>query len=132
MTIPNGPAGIEECEDNDCTGCNWCNGVDANATYTLIEFMPEQHRSSHIKAGNAGRYPHNGAERVYVEGDITRRDLHARWASVIEDGIRGADLPPGADVRHYIPDEALPEVRDPDEEAACRGDYLRDAAKDRW
>lgn len=130
MNTPNGAAGIAECEDNDCTGCNWCNGVDPEATYTLIEFMPAQHRSSHIKARNAGTWPHNGAERVYVEGDIDNGHLHARWASVIEDSIRGVDLPPGADVRQDIPEEALPEVRDLEDEAACRADYQMDAERD--
>lgn len=24
MTVVHGPAGVEECEDNDCTGCRWC------------------------------------------------------------------------------------------------------------
>lgn len=24
MTIVNGPSNIEECEDNDCAGCAWC------------------------------------------------------------------------------------------------------------
>ena len=24
MTLPKGPAGVEECETQDCTGCQWC------------------------------------------------------------------------------------------------------------
>jgi hypothetical protein len=105
-------------------------GADPRAFYTLIEFMPAQHRSSHIKAGNAGSWPHNGAERIYVEGEITRRDLHARWASVIEDTIPGDQLPPGADVRYELPDDALPEVRDPEEEAAAYADWIYDSERD--
>lgn len=28
MTVPLGPAGVDECEDLDCTGCEWCDGAD--------------------------------------------------------------------------------------------------------
>lgn len=39
-------------------------------TYTapvVVERMPDHLRGSHRAAGNWGRYPHNGAERVIVE-----------------------------------------------------------------
>lgn len=62
-------------------------------TYTLIEYMPECHRASHKAAGNSGRWPVNGAVRVYVEGDVRESDLDPQWASVIEDGI--SELPDG-------------------------------------
>jgi hypothetical protein len=78
------------------------------ARYTLIEFMPAQHWASHLAAGNAGVYPHNGAERVYVEGEVDSRDLHPRWATVIEDGLR--ELPEGETALADIPADALAPV----------------------
>ena len=27
VTLPNGPVGVEECEDNACAGCAWCDEV---------------------------------------------------------------------------------------------------------
>ena len=81
------------------------------ARYTLIEFMPAQHWSSHLAAGNAGQYPINGAERVYIEGDVDSRDLHPRWASVVEDGIR--ELPEGETAYSDIPGDALAPVEEP-------------------
>lgn len=99
-------------------------------TFTLIEIMPLHLRASHIAAGNDGVYPANGAERVYVVGHVGSNWLHPRWARVVEDSIRDGDLPDDADVRHIIPDEALAPVVDPEEAAACRGDYLMDQARD--
>jgi hypothetical protein len=65
--------------------------------YTLIEYMPEHLRGCHIDAGNSGRYPHNGACRVYVEGEaIDPTELDPRWAEIIEDHIDEQDVPEGA------------------------------------
>jgi hypothetical protein len=30
VTAPNGPPNVEECEDNDCTGCPWCDATPAD------------------------------------------------------------------------------------------------------
>jgi hypothetical protein len=100
--------------------------------YTLIEYMPECHRESHRAAGNSGRYPHNGAERVYVEGDIASDDLHAEWAEIVKDGLRLEDIPEQDrdDILSEIPSDALPDVRDLDDEAACAGDYRHDQERD--
>jgi hypothetical protein len=100
--------------------------------YTLIEYMPEHLRSSHRAAGNSGRYPHNGAERVYVEGDIQASELHPNWASVVEDGVSLEYIPEQdrGDLLPYVPDEALAPVRDLDDELACAGDYAHDRDRD--
>lgn len=71
--------------------------------YTLIEYMPVQHRVSHTAAGNDGRYPHNGAVRVYVEGDVDAHQLDARWASIIKADLLA--LPEGESTVE-LPDEA--------------------------
>jgi hypothetical protein len=46
--------------------CAWSG---PKAETTLVEWMPEQHRSGHEAAGNSGSYPHNGAERLRIESE---------------------------------------------------------------
>lgn len=77
------------------------------AQYTLIEYMPEHLRASHTAARNSGVYPHNGAERLYIEGEVDSRDLDPNWASVIEDGVRATELPEDERVHYEVPAEAL-------------------------
>jgi DnaJ-class molecular chaperone len=36
VTAPKGPAGVEECEDNACAGCAWCDGVEAASSNRVI------------------------------------------------------------------------------------------------
>lgn len=103
-----------------------CGGTWRVVRYTLIEFMPASHRASHLAAGNAGVWPHNGAERVYVEG-VEQRQLDPRWAEVIEDGLR--ELPDGETALGEIPDDALPDI-DADSEEVQRADYDLDREKD--
>src|SRR5688572_4694394 len=72
-------------------------GSNPMTRYTLVEYMPLHLRASHVDARNSGRYPSNGAERVYVEGEsIDARQLDPRWAEVLEDHIDDADVPAGA------------------------------------
>jgi hypothetical protein len=86
-------------------------------TYTLLEYMPVHLRSSHIAAGNSGRYPTNGAERVYVcDIEVQSRWLDSRWAEVIEDCISETDLPEDCHTVYDIPSEALAYVPDPDDQ----------------
>ena len=78
--------------------------------YTLLEYMPVHLRAGHLAAGNSGRYPSNGAERVYVEGDVESRLLDPRWAEIVEDEIR--ELPEGETALADIPEEAFKRAYD--------------------
>lgn len=82
--------------------------------YTLIEYMPEQHRESHRTAGNDGRYPHNGAVRVYVEGGVEVCELDARWTSILDADVRV--LPVGA-CAVELPEEARASVESAEDES---------------
>lgn len=97
-------------------------------TYTLIEYMPAHLRASHDAAGNSGVYPHNGAERAYVDGLILSSLLHPRWARIVEDGI--TELPAGEISLDDIPEGALAPECDPDEAAEERADREYEQAKD--
>lgn len=44
--------------------CSW---VGDRSETVIVEFMPEQYRSSHAAAGNRGLYPASGARRIRVE-----------------------------------------------------------------
>jgi hypothetical protein len=74
--------------------------------FTLIEYMPVHLRASHLAAGNAGIYPHNGAKRVWVTGDCRPAvdHLDERWASVVRVAAR---LPDGETTLIDIPAEAM-------------------------
>ncbi len=75
------------CECGIWTGeqCQWA-GPEAETV--VVEYMPRQHRASHVAAGNRGVYPHNGAVRVRVErscADLLMEDESERgWASIVE------------------------------------------------
>lgn len=128
VTVSLDKAGIEElealCDDSvDVSGERdriefWGTNTDGEhwrvhvmtGRYTLIEYMPAQHRESHLAAGNDGRYPHNGAVRVYVEGDVDARQLDARWTSIIKAGLR--ELPQGEATLSEVPAEAYASTED--------------------
>lgn len=56
------------CECGEWSGecCYWTGRMSDTC---VVEFMPEHLRNSHEAAGNAGIYPHNGAERIRVSLD---------------------------------------------------------------
>jgi hypothetical protein len=68
-------------------GCGWT-GPAAEAV--VLEYMPRSLRSSHDAAGNAGLWPHNGAERAMVERGCAECIVDAEdgWASIVEGGAR--------------------------------------------
>jgi hypothetical protein len=57
---------VERCECGDWSGepCQWTGPA---ADMVIVEWMPEEHRSSHAAVGNSGSYPANGARRSAVE-----------------------------------------------------------------
>ena len=63
--------------------CSW---VGPESETVLIEYMPEQHRSSHTAAGNRGVYPANGARRVRVERSCADSmiDQDGEWCEIVE------------------------------------------------
>jgi len=73
--------------------------------YTLIEYMPAHLRASHTAARNHGIYPHNGADRVWVEGGAPEviDHLDTDWASIVS----SQEMRPDADVLDDIPADAL-------------------------
>lgn len=52
--------------------CAW---TGPQADTVLVEWMPEEHRSSHSAAGNRGSYPHNGAQRIRVARECAKMML---------------------------------------------------------
>ena len=79
-------------------------------TYTLIEYMPMHLRDSHRAAGNSGRWPHNGSERLYVAGDVPPSELD-EWASVLAEGVSQAAVDAGQyEVSEILPLDAMAEV----------------------
>ena len=61
----------------------------------VVEFMPDDEKSSHMAAGNSGCWPHNGAVRVAV----TRK--HAEWI-VGEEGPEWASIVADANPADYL------------------------------
>lgn len=72
------------CDCGEWSGerCQW-NGPESETV--VVEYMPEQHRSSHEAAGNSGLYPHNGARRIRVETSCADRIVEhdGEWAEVL-------------------------------------------------
>lgn len=72
------------CECGEWSGdmCEWTGPM---TEMVLVEYMPEQFRSSHEAAGNMGCYPHNGARRIWVERSCADRMLRndPDWVQVI-------------------------------------------------
>jgi hypothetical protein len=54
-----------ECECGGWTGerCSWSGPRGETA---IVEWVPEEHRESHVAAGSTGSYPHNGSRRGRV------------------------------------------------------------------
>lgn len=75
---------------------------------TLIEYMPECFRNAHREARNSGVYPHNGACRVWVSGEVAEEDLDPDWAGVVECG----EPPEDVLVLEDVPTDALKPVED--------------------
>lgn len=72
------------CECGVCMGerCAW----EGDESETVeIEWMPEQHRASHVAAGNRGVYPRNGARRLRVHKDCADYLIQhdGEWTSLV-------------------------------------------------
>jgi len=72
------------CECGDYTGerCMWIGSPEETV---VVEYMPMYLRASHEAAGNAGRYPHNGAVRIRCERSCAESIVEhdAGWARII-------------------------------------------------
>lgn len=70
---------MTRCECGKVTGeaCTWVGPVRDTV---VLDYMPEHLRASHHAAGNAGRWPHNGAIRIRVERLLTVAELGERWS----------------------------------------------------
>jgi hypothetical protein len=77
--------------------------------FTLIEYMPVHLRSSHLAAGNSGTYPHNGAVRVLVEGEVDPSILDPDWTSVVRTGFSDEE---DWDIFDSVPTEALATIEE--------------------
>lgn len=83
---PHVPAGTEEirCACGEWSGeaCSWSG---PRSETVRVEYMPEQHRTSHDAAGNRGAYPANGASRIRVSSACAAQMLEhdADWASIV-------------------------------------------------
>ena len=56
------------------------------AEWAVVEWMPRDLRASHETAGNRGRYPHNGAERLLVTSACAEAMIEAdgEWCEVVK------------------------------------------------
>ncbi len=70
------------CECGEITGVS-CEWTGLHTETVLVEFMPEQHRASHVAAGNRGRYPHNGARRFRCATECAERLVDGEWIEVV-------------------------------------------------
>ena len=72
------------CECGQWTGerCQWVGSPDDTV---IVEFMPDHLRASHAAAGNAGRYPYNGAVRIRCERSCADLIVEADpdWARIV-------------------------------------------------
>jgi hypothetical protein len=71
------------CECGTITGVR-CEAPEGGAR-VLVEWMPEALRESHRAGGNAGCWPHNGAERLRVHPACAEWILRDSWASLAEE-----------------------------------------------
>lgn len=82
------------CECGEIMGeaCAWSGPISETV---VVEYMPDHLRSSHLAAGNSGRWPHNGAARIRVERTCAARVTHVwvdgdqtddldEWVSIVE------------------------------------------------
>lgn len=72
------------CECGEWSGAR-CQWEGPRAETVVVEWMPEQHRGSHVQSGNRGRYPLNGASRIRVERSCAERiiECDGEWAKVV-------------------------------------------------
>ena len=72
------------CECGEWSGerCQW---TGAKSETILVEWMPQQHRSSHAAAGGCGAYPHNGSVRSRVHRDCAELmiETDGDWCRII-------------------------------------------------
>lgn len=63
-----------------------CDLVIVRANGVVVEWMPPYLRGSHEAAGNEGRWPHNGAQRLLVDDACAERIVESdpKWASIVE------------------------------------------------
>lgn len=60
--------------------------------YVVFEYMPECHRSSHRAAGNWGRFPANGSERVLrlrADAEQAAADDSDHYDTIVRDAVAG-------------------------------------------
>lgn len=74
-----------ECECGTIYGES-CGCSVATSETVQVEWMPEQHRSSHEAAGNSGVYPHNGAVRLTLARSHVKAVLkdEGKWAHEVK------------------------------------------------
>jgi hypothetical protein len=74
-----------QCECGRVMGerCEW---TGPRAETVVIEWMPEQHRVDHTRAGNSGSYPYNGAVRLRLGASCAERvaETDGEWTSIVE------------------------------------------------
>lgn len=83
--IPAPPTVVVRCACGEITGtpCTWEASVD---DAVVVEHMPVHLRASHTAAGNAGRYPHNGAVRLTLAPTCAAERVAADpdWTTTID------------------------------------------------
>ena len=100
-SVCNNPAHPSETDDLDrCVTCHgdvgcecgeWsgehCTWRGVHAERVLVEFMPEQFRSSHVTAANRGSFPGNGSRRIRVSEDCASEMVahDGEWCEEIEE-----------------------------------------------
>ena len=75
---------VTRCQCGEWSGerCQW-SGPESETV--LVEFMPEEHRASHVAAGNRGVRPHNGARQIRVERSCAARMVRedGDWCAIV-------------------------------------------------
>lgn len=80
----NGTSNHVHCHCGEWSGerCQW---TGPKSQTVLVEYMPEQHRGSHVAAGNRGMYQANGAVRIRVEATCANAMVEADgdWCEIV-------------------------------------------------
>jgi len=78
-------AADEGCGCGEWSGvrCEWSGPQDQMVT---VEWMPKEHRASHVAAGNRGIWPHNGSSRVLVSRECAQSIVEhdGEWAEIVD------------------------------------------------
>lgn len=63
-----------------------CAGTAPAGNRVRVEFMPDEHRSSHDAAGNCGSYPDNGSQRVWVSPECAALMIQfdGEWCEIVK------------------------------------------------